>query len=141
MLWNVLSVSTSINLNWFNLSFVIHYWGSDHTKKMRDKADKLSLVQIVCDDTTVERKSSSCLGQTFPRSLIVFLSDFLVVYFVWLLLRISFFKNFDDSTASVQFLCSVGGYPLPLPRLWTSFFSKKNCVFISLIGPSEMGKV
>ena len=86
---------------------------------MTDQEDNINLGKIVFDDNNQERKSWNCLGQTFSRSLIVFLSQLFVILLIifgcfW---RIHLLKTCDESTVWVGSLCSAAGYILPSPRL------------------------
>ena len=94
---------------------------------MTDQEDKINLGWIVFDDNNQERKTWACLGQTCSRSLIVFLSQLLVILLIifgcfW---RIHLSKTCHESTVWVGILCNAAGYILPSPRLWTSQFLQK----------------
>ena len=86
---------------------------------MTDQKANNNLGKIVFDDNNQERKSWACSGQTCSRSLIVFLSQLLVILLIvfgcsW---RIQFSKTCDESTVWVEILCSAAGDILPSPRL------------------------
>ena len=86
---------------------------------MTDQEDNIILVKIVFDDNNQERKSRACLGQTRPRSVIVFLSQLFVILLInfgcfW---KIQLSETCDESTVWVGILCSAAGYILPSPRL------------------------
>ena len=49
---------------------------------MTDQEDNINLGKIVFDDNNQDRKSWSCLGQTYFRSLIVFLSQLFVILMI-----------------------------------------------------------
>ena len=49
---------------------------------MTDQEDNNNLGKIVFDDKNQERKSWSCLGQTYSRSLNVFLSHLFVIVLI-----------------------------------------------------------
>ena len=107
---------------------------------MPDHTDNLD--KIVFDDQNVERRLWSCLGQTCCRSLIVFLSEFLVILLInwgcfW---RIRLAKTCDESTVWVEILCSAAGYILFSPNLWTISFLQDNRIFIPLVWPNDSGK-
>ena len=98
------------------------FWEIELAKQMTDQEDNNNLGKIVFDDNNQERKSWACLGQTYSRYLIVFLSQLFVILLIifgcfW---RIHLSKTFDESTVWVGILCSAAGYFLPSPRLWTS---------------------
>ena len=85
---------------------------------MPEHADNINLDKIVSDDQNVERRLWSCLGRTCSRSLIVFLSQFLVILLIvcgcfW---RIHLAKTCDESTVGVGILCSAAGYILSSPN-------------------------
>ena len=86
---------------------------------MTDQENNINLDKNVFDDHNQEGKSWACLGQTFSRSLIVFLSQLFNILLIifgcfW---RIHFSKTCDESTVWVGILCSAAGYILPSPRL------------------------
>ena len=86
---------------------------------MTDQEDNINLGQIVFDDNNQERNFWACLGQTYSRSQIVFLSQLFVILLIifgcfW---RIHLSKTCDESTVWVGFFCSAVGYILPSPRL------------------------
>ena len=86
---------------------------------MTDPEGNNNLGKIVFDDNNQERKSWSCLEQTFCRSPIVFLSQFFVILLIifgcfW---RIHLSKTRDESTVWVGILCSAPGHVLFSPRL------------------------
>ena len=86
--------------------------------KMPDHTDNINLDKIVFDDQNIERRLWSCLGQTCSRSLIVFLSQFLVIHLIicgcfW---RTHLVNTFDESTVWVGVLCSATGYILLAPK-------------------------
>ena len=60
----------------FNLLSEFHFWENERTRKMTDLEDTVNLDEIVFDDNSQLRISWSCLGQTYFRYLIVFLSQF-----------------------------------------------------------------
>ena len=86
---------------------------------MTDLGDKINLGEIVFEDNNQERESLSCLGQTCSRSLIVFLSQLLVMLLIifgcfW---KIHISKACDESNVRIGTLCSAAGYNIPSPRL------------------------
>ena len=86
---------------------------------MTESEDKIILDKIVFHDYNQESKLWSCLGQTFSRSLIVYLSQLFVVLLIifgcfW---RIHLSKTCDETTVWVGILCSAAGYISPSPRL------------------------
>ena len=86
---------------------------------MTDQEDNINLGENVFDDSNQERKSWACLGQTYSRSLIVFLFQLFVILLIifgcfW---RIHPSKPCDESTVWVRNLCSAAGYILASPRL------------------------
>ena len=103
----------------------IHFEKLSFRNILRNWADlevNINLAKIVVDDNNNERKSWACLGQTYSRSLIVFLSQLFLISLIifgcfW---RIHLSKTCDESTVLVGIFCSAAGYKLPSPRLWTS---------------------
>ena len=86
---------------------------------MPDHTDNINFNKIVFDDQDIEKRLWSCLGQTCSRSLIVFLSQFIVTLLIicgcfW---RIHLAKTCDNSTVWVGILCNAAGYNLPSPKL------------------------
>ena len=86
---------------------------------MTDQEDTINLGEIVFDDNNQEKNSWACLGQTYSRSLIVFLSQLFVILLVicgccW---TFHLSKTCDESTVWVGNLCSAAGHVLPSPRL------------------------
>ena len=72
---------------------------------MIDQEDNINLGKNVFDDNNQQRKSWACLGPTFSRSLIVFLSQLSVILLIifgcfW---RIQLSKTRDESTVWVGF--------------------------------------
>ena len=86
---------------------------------MPDHTDDIKLEKIVFDDQNVERRSWSCLGQTFSRSLIVFFSQFFlkVLIICGCFRRTHLAKTCDESTVWVGILCSAAGHLLHSPKL------------------------
>ena len=86
---------------------------------MTNQEGNISLGKIVFDDNNQERKSWACLGQTRPRSLIVFPSQLFVILLITFgcIWRNHLSKTFDESTVCVEILCSAAGYILTSPRL------------------------
>ena len=85
---------------------------------MTEEEDIINLGKIFFDDNNQERKSWACLGQTFSRSLIVFLSQLFVILLIicgcfW---RIQLSEACDESFVWIGKLCSAAGYILPSPR-------------------------
>ena len=58
------------------------FWEVELTKQMTDQEDNNNLGKIVFDDNNQERKFWACLGQTCSRSLIVLLSQLLVILLI-----------------------------------------------------------
>ena len=87
--------------------------------QMTDQDHNINLAKIVFNDNNQERKSWACLGQTCPRSLIVFLSQLFVILLIIFgcFRRIHLSKSCDESTVWVGILCSAAGYILPSQRL------------------------
>ena len=88
------------------------------TKQMTDREDNINSGKNVFDNNNQDRKSWACLGQSYSRSLIVFLSQLFIILLIifgcfW---RIYLSKTFDESTVLVGILCSEAGYILPSPR-------------------------
>lgn len=79
----------------------------------------LNLGNFVFDDNNQERKSWSFLGHSCSRSLIVFLSQFLVILAIitCAIVRITLSKTCEESTVWVAILSSTVGYILPSPKL------------------------
>ena len=111
---------------------------------MTDPEDNINLGKNVFDDNNQERNSWACLGQTFSRSLIVFLSHFFVILLIisGCLSRIHLSKTCNESTFWVGKLCSAAGGRIQstLTKIMNKLISTKDRVFISLVGPSETGK-
>ena len=97
------------------------FWEIELTKQMTDQEDNIILGKIVFDDRNQEKNSWACLGQACSRSLIVFLSQLLVILLIILgcFWRSHLSKTCDKSTVWVGNLCSAARYNLPSPRLWT----------------------
>ena len=73
-MWNVLPVSTKINLlKRLNFFFEIRFWEIERTREMNDQEDKNHLGKNEFDDNDQERRSWDCLGQTCSWPLLVFL--------------------------------------------------------------------
>ena len=108
---------------------------------MPDQEDNLNQSEIVFGDNNQERKSWSCLGQTCSRSLIGFLSKFLVILLIifdcfW---RIYLSKTCEKQLFGLEF-CAVlqdTFYPHQ-ENEQVSFFKKSSLYFI--VGPSETWK-
>ena len=78
---------------------------------MTDQEDIINLGKIVFDDNNQGRKFWARLGQTYSRSLIVFLSQLFVILLIifgcfW---RIHLSETCDESTVWVGILCSAAG--------------------------------
>ena len=108
---------------------------------MHDQAENMASVKTVFDDRNLERRLWSCLGQTCSRSLVVLLSQSLVILFVifgcfW---RIRLTKTCGKPTVWVGILCGAAG-TFYHRQSYEQFKFYKNCIFISLVGPSNSGK-
>ena len=79
----------------------------------------LNLGNFVFDDNNQERKSWKCFGQTCNRSLVVFLSQFLVILLILAccIVRIALAETCEETTVWIANLSSTVGYILPSPKL------------------------
>ena len=56
VLWNVITVSTNLNLSeWFNVFLKIQYWESERTEQITDQEDNINLDNIIFDDNNQPR--------------------------------------------------------------------------------------
>ena len=78
----------------------------------------LNLGNIIFDDKNQERQSWKCLGHSCNRSLVVFLSQFLVILTILAcaITRITLAKT-CDTTVWIAILSSTVGYILPSSKL------------------------
>ena len=103
----------------------------------------INLGQFVFDDNNQQRKSWACLGQSCSRSLFVFLSQLFVVLLIifscfW---KIHISKTCDENIVWVG-ICVVQQDAFYRHQDYEKVTSyKKNRAFISLVGPSETGKL
>ena len=79
----------------------------------------LNLGNIIFDDKNQERQSWKCLGHSCNRSLVVFLSQFLVILTILAcaITRITLAKTCEETTVWIAILSSTVGYILPSPKL------------------------
>ena len=79
----------------------------------------LNLGNFVFDDNNQERQSWKCFGQTFNRSLVVFLSQFFVILLILAccIVRITLAETCEETTVWIAILSSTVGYILPSPKL------------------------
>ena len=109
---------------------------------MPDHTDDINSKKIVFDDQNFERRLWSCLGQTCSRSLIVFLSQFFVIFLTicscfW---RIHLAKTWWRINSLGRNLVHCSGIHFTITKFLNKIFSTKNRIFISLAGPSDFGK-
>ena len=95
--------------------------------RMAKQADQINLVKVVFDETNSERKSWTCIGHSCSISLIVFLSQFFVIFLVILgsFWRVHLSESCDDSAFWVGILCSAAGIIVPTSRLSMNSFPRK----------------
>ena len=87
---------------------------------MPEHTDKgLNLVNFVFDDNNQERRSWKCFVQTCNRSLVVFLSQFVVILvnLACCIVRITLATTCEETTVWIAILFSTVGYILPSPKL------------------------
>ena len=117
----------------------ILYWEIECTRQVTDEEDNINLGKFVSDDKNQQRNSWACLGQTCPRSLIVFLFELFVKtlnIFGWFW-RIYFSKIFEESIVCVGILRSRIGFNIT--KTMNKLIFTKNWVLLSLVGPSKTG--
>ena len=87
---------------------------------MGDHTDNpINLGNLVFDNNNLERSSWKCLGRSCNRSLVVFLSQFLVnlIILACAIFRITVATTCEETTVWIAILSSTVGYILPSPKL------------------------
>ena len=79
----------------------------------------LNLGNFAFDDNNQERQSWKCFGQTCNRSLVVFLSQFFVIFLILAccIVRKTLAETCEKTTVWIAILSSTVGYILPSPKL------------------------
>ena len=79
----------------------------------------LNLGNCVFDDSNQERQSWKSFGQTYNRSLVVFLSQFFVILLILVccIVRITLAKICEETTVWIAILTNTVSYILPSPKL------------------------
>ena len=106
-----------------------------------DHTDKIILNKGAFDGWNVESRLWSWLGQTCSRSLIVFLSHFLVILLIiWLILAYTLAQDFWRIYSLGRNLVQCSRIHFTFVKFMKNLFSTKNRIFIYLVGPSNSGK-
>ena len=109
---------------------------------MADQEDIINLGKIVFDDNNQKRKSWACLGQTCSRSVIVFLSHFVVVLFIifgWFWRIHSFQKLMTNQLFGLEVCAERKDTFYPHQDYEQVNFYKKSSLYF-LVSLSETGK-